>query len=98
MLAKTTEFYIFRVRLVAGKKLRFFSGQQPQILSVIKGRLTSANGDVGRGESVVLPFGGKFTFTATEETLVLLTGGFATSSQQPIGFGGTQSARISGLG
>ena len=72
-------FRIRRVPLAAGAKLHFAAGEQPRLLSVAKGSV-SIGGDahdlLSRGDNVLLPFGGEFEFTATDETLVLVTENF----------------------
>jgi mannose-6-phosphate isomerase len=76
VLADCAEFRIRRVRLAAGAPVNFAAGEQPRLLSVVDGRLTSADGAVERGENVLLPFAGAFTFTAAEATTALVTENF----------------------
>jgi len=77
VLADCAHFRIRRVRLAAGATLRFASGEQPRILSLVEGRLTEAGGEsVVRGENVLLPYAGGFVFTAAEATTALVTENF----------------------
>ncbi len=76
-LADTSEFRITRLHVAMGGRLDSHAGQQPLVLSVIEGRLASASEEVKRGDNVVLPFKGKFTFVAVEDSVVIITSGFA---------------------
>ena len=82
-LAYIREFQIIRVSVAAGKVLDFDAGEGPGILSVIEGRLTSAVGDLKRGDNVLIPHAGNFVLTVAEDAQVLLTFGF--SGQDPHG-------------
>lgn len=78
VLADCAHFRIRRARLAAGATLRFAAGEQPRILSVVEGRLREASGEaVTRGENVLLPYAGGFSFTAAADTLALVTENFA---------------------
>ena len=76
VLANASEFRIRRVPLKAGEKLSFAADEQPRILSIVAGRLSSAVGELARGENVVLPYAGGFVFTAVDDALVLVTEDF----------------------
>jgi len=77
-IADAREFRIRRVPLAAGEKIAFSAGEMPRILSVVSGRVreTATGADVVRGENVVLPFSGAFTFEASEAALLLITENF----------------------
>lgn len=77
VLADCVHFRIRRIRLARGAKLSFVAGEQPRILSLVEGRLDFGTGNaVSRGENVLLPYAGAFTFVAAEDTLVLITENF----------------------
>ncbi|MEI6861239.1 MAG: type I phosphomannose isomerase catalytic subunit [Verrucomicrobiota bacterium] len=69
----------FKANLQKKSNVHSLVEKQPRILSVVKGRLTSASGEVKRGDNVLLPYAGKCVFTATEDTLVLVTDNFTRS-------------------
>ena len=78
VLAECREFRITRHRLAAGGSLIFKSGEQPRIISVVEGRLTAADGSIiARGANAVLPYAGAFVLTASADSVVLVTDGFA---------------------
>jgi mannose-6-phosphate isomerase len=79
VIADAREFRIRRVPLAVGGILRISAGEQPRILSVVSGRVRIAEGqgEIARGENVVLPFAGGFTFTAIEPALLLITENFS---------------------
>ncbi len=76
VLAYAREFQICRVFVAAGKTMDFVAGEGPCILSVVAGRLTSACGELKRGDNVLIPYSGNFVPTVAEDALVLLTFGF----------------------
>ena len=81
MLADCPEFSIRRQVLDRGERLSFKAGEQPRILSIVTGtlRLQPAAASVdalGRGDNVLLPYAGTFTFDAPEGAMVLITEGF----------------------
>lgn len=83
VLADCPEFRIRRVPLKEGQSLSINAGEQPRLLSVVEGRLefgTSSAQTVVRGENVLLPFAGGFTFVAAVPTTVLLTENFTGSA------------------
>lgn len=78
VIADCEEFRIRRVVLDPGETLRFAAGEQPRILSVVGGELHGPSKAVlSRGENIVLPFAGDFTFKAAASSLVLVTENFA---------------------
>jgi mannose-6-phosphate isomerase len=76
MLADAPEFQIRRVPLVAGETLRFAAGEQPRILSVVEGRLSSASGELLQGENAVVPIENEFIPKAVVNSSVLVTENF----------------------
>lgn len=77
VLAECDEFLIRRVHLPHGATLKVASREQARLLSVVVGRLREqAGGAVARGTNILLPFAGAFTFTAEEDTTVLVTENF----------------------
>ena len=77
VIADAKEFRIRRVTLAAGETLDFSAGEQPRILSVVEGRITTAEGEIlARGDNVILPYSVKKTFIAEVGALVLVTENF----------------------
>ncbi|HEY0944935.1 MAG TPA: type I phosphomannose isomerase catalytic subunit [Opitutaceae bacterium] len=75
VIADAREFRIRRVPLAAGETLRFTAGEQARILSVVTGSVqadTPAHDKLGRGDNVLLPRSGAFTFTAAAGGALLL--------------------------
>jgi len=80
VLAECSEFRITRYRLARGGPLAFKAGEQARILSLVEGRLQAADGSVvERGVNVVLPYAGEFAFTASIDSVVLVTDGFSST-------------------
>jgi mannose-6-phosphate isomerase len=79
VLADCAEFRIRRVPLARGERLTFEAGQQPRLLHIAQGsvREAAAPTPAGRGDNLLLPFSGQFTFVAAEESLILVTENFA---------------------
>ncbi|MBS0662565.1 MAG: class I mannose-6-phosphate isomerase [Verrucomicrobia bacterium] len=88
VIADCAEFRIRRVVLGAGERLSIPSGEQPRLLSVVSGAVRcGADGSTGsrapfgqaleRGENVLLPFAGAFTFVAESTAILLVTENFA---------------------
>ncbi len=86
-IADCAEFSIRRVVLGAGERVHVRAGEQPRVLSVVSGALRASadNGSgsraafgqkLGRGDNVLLPFAGAFTFNAETTTILLLTENF----------------------
>ena len=78
VLADCAEFRIRRLPLARGATLAFAAGQQPRLLHLVRGRLHEAAtaGSLAGGENVLLPFAGRFVFTAAEDSLLLVTENF----------------------
>lgn len=87
MIADCAEFSIRRVVLGAGERVHLRAGEQPRLLSVVSGtvRVGTENGTasrapfgqkLGRGDNVLLPYAGAYTFTAETTTILLLTEDF----------------------
>lgn len=76
VIADSEEFQIRRVLLGAGESLSFAAGQQPRLLSVVSGDIAEGGEVLTKGDNVLLPYTGTFTFTATESALVLVTENF----------------------
>lgn len=87
-IADCAEFSIRRVVLGAGERITVAAGEQPRILSIVSGavRAGADNGSgsrpafgqkLGRGENVLLPYAGAFTFTAETTAILLMTENFA---------------------
>lgn len=80
VIADSPLFRIRRVPLAAGAKLNFAVGEQPRLLSIARGSVSigdDAQDLLKRGDNALLPYAGEFEFTATEDTLVLVTENFA---------------------
>lgn len=77
VLADCAEFCIRRVRLARGARLEIAAREQPRLLSIVTGRLQAGDTAVERGENVLLSFAESFAFTASEDTLALITENFA---------------------
>jgi mannose-6-phosphate isomerase len=91
VIADCPEFRIRRVVLGVGEKVRLRTGDQPRLLSVVSGGVRVADdGNDGtrtpfrqklaRGENVLVPYAGAFTFTAETTTILLITENFAGTS------------------
>ncbi len=78
VLADGAEFRLRRTPLARGEQLAFAAGQQPRLLHVVWGGVqeTATVQALERGANVLLPFAGRFTFTATEDSLLLVTENF----------------------
>lgn len=81
VLADCAEFRIRRVPLRRGAPpLVFTAGEQCRLLSVVRGRVTAQDLPVApfvKGENVLLPFAGGFSFAAEEDSLLLITENFS---------------------
>jgi mannose-6-phosphate isomerase len=79
VLADCAEFRIRCVPLAAGGLVAVPAGQQPRLLHVVRGRIgEAATGRIlAGGDNVLLPFADGFQFAAAEESLLLVTEGFA---------------------
>jgi len=79
VIAEAAEFRIRREVLAQGDSLAFGAGEQPRLVSVVTGQVTTGLADdtpLTRGDNVLLPFAGAFTLTALEPALVLVTENF----------------------
>lgn len=88
-IADCEEFTIRRVVLGAGERLHLRSGEQPRLVSVVSGTISSASDAqvssprsssgtrFGRGDNVLAPYAGAFTFTAETTAILLVTENFA---------------------
>ena len=76
MLAQAREFQILYTAHKTGAKLDFDAEEGPCILSIVKGRLTSAHGELKRGDNILVPYSASFVLTVAEDAQVLLTLGF----------------------
>jgi mannose-6-phosphate isomerase len=77
VLAECREFRIAYHRLAPGESLAFVAGEQARIFSVVGGKLTSGNATLRLGDNALLPCAGQFSFTAVEDSQVLITDGFS---------------------
>jgi mannose-6-phosphate isomerase len=87
-IADAPEFSIRRVVLGAGERFHVRAAEQARIVSVVSGsvRASLENGSgsraafgqkIERGDNVVVPFAGAFTFTAESTAIVLVTENFS---------------------
>ncbi|MEO6245401.1 MAG: type I phosphomannose isomerase catalytic subunit [Opitutaceae bacterium] len=89
VIAECPEFQIRRVVLGAGERTHLRANEQPRLVSIVSGavRATSDNHPKGtrppvspllnRGDNVLVPFAGAFTFSAENTTILLVTENFA---------------------
>lgn len=88
VIADCAEFRIRRCVLGGGERVHLRSGEQPRIVSVVSGTVRATGEGSGgtrtpfgqkleRGENVVVPYGGSFTFAAESTTILLMTENFA---------------------
>lgn len=83
VIAEAAEFRIRRVPLAAGGKLHLAAGEEPRLVSVVAGEVVvegdavDAGSVLRRGDNVLAPFSGAFTFRATRPAVVLVTDRFA---------------------
>lgn len=88
VIADCAEFRIRRVVLGAGERLHLRANEQPRIVSVVSGgvRATSESSTgtrsplglkLQRGDNVLAPYAGAFTFAAEAMTILLVTEDFA---------------------
>jgi mannose-6-phosphate isomerase len=87
VIADCPEFSIRRVVLGPGERVHLRAGEQPRLLSVVSGAVRasaenspSTRSPLGhklvRGENVLLPYAGAFTFSAEVTTILLITENF----------------------
>jgi mannose-6-phosphate isomerase len=87
VIADCAEFTIRRVVLGAGERVHLRAREQPRLVSVVSGavRAGAENGGtrgpvaarLARGDNVLAPFAGGFTFTAESTSILLVTEDFA---------------------
>ena len=80
VIADCREFRIRRVPVKQGASIVFGAGEQCRLLSVVRGQLRARGLEVApflAGDNALLPFAGAFTFSAEEDSLVLVTENFA---------------------
>jgi mannose-6-phosphate isomerase len=85
VIAECGEFRIRRVVLDPGQRWRLRAGEGPRLVSVVSGSLgTVAEGAgsrsavrLSRGETVLAPHAGAFTFAVDSASIVLVTEAFA---------------------
>jgi mannose-6-phosphate isomerase len=77
VIADCPEFFIRRVVLGKGERLAIASREQPRLLSVVTGRVQLGAETFGRGENLLLPYAGEFSFHAPDTAMVLVTEDFA---------------------
>jgi mannose-6-phosphate isomerase len=86
VIADCAEFSIRRVVLGAGERFHMRAGEQPRLLSVVSGAARATADSSGtrtpfgqklsRGDNVLVPYAGSFTFVAEATTILLLTENF----------------------
>jgi mannose-6-phosphate isomerase len=86
VIADCPEFRIRRVVLGAGERVHLRAGEQPRLLSVVSGGVrVSPEGSgtrspfglkLNRGDNVLVPYAGAFTFAAEGMTILLITENF----------------------
>jgi mannose-6-phosphate isomerase len=88
VIADCAEFSIRRLVLGASERLHLRRGEQPRLVSVVSGSLRAGAEGSGsrapfaprplvRGDNVLVPYAGGFTFAAEVVSIVLITEGFA---------------------
>jgi mannose-6-phosphate isomerase len=87
VIANCAAFSIRRAVLGAGERLHLRAGEQPRLISVVSGSVrASANGTgsrtpfgprLARGDTVLAPLAGAFTFAAEATSILLVTENFA---------------------
>ncbi len=80
-LAQCPQFIIRRVPLAKGAELKFAANEQPRIISVAKGCLTTddpSHSKLEHGTNIFVPYASSPCFKATEPSVLLVTDGFAS--------------------
>ncbi len=77
VIAECPEFASRRVVRGKGERLDIAAGQQPRLLSVVTGRIQLGAESIVRGDNVLLPYAGGFSFHAPDTAMVLVTEDFA---------------------
>lgn len=78
VLADCAEFRIVRHELVRDETLAFKAGREACLLSVTKGLLAADAVRLERGDNVLVPYAGDFSFVAGEDSTVLVTDNFSS--------------------
>jgi mannose-6-phosphate isomerase len=77
ILAKSDVFNLRKLRLSAGDTLEFAAGE-PRILSMVSGKIENTQGDeLTAGDNALLPASNGFSYTAMEDSVLLITEDFA---------------------
>lgn len=82
VIAEAAEFRIRRVPLAAGERLHLAAGEEPRLVSVVSGDVVvegdsvDAGSSLRRGDNVLAPYSGTFTFRASGPAVVLVTDHF----------------------
>jgi len=77
VLADSREFRLRRLSLAPGESLSFGEREEPRILSLAAGSLVEEDGTVvSKGDNLLLPYAGRSSWKALEETVVLVTDRF----------------------
>ena len=76
-VADCAEFCIRRIVLAPGESLTLGGGEQPRLLSVVRGSVLLGEQTLSRGENVLLPYASEPSFRAPHMAMVLLTENFA---------------------
>ena len=79
VIADAKEFRIRRIPLSAGQTLEVKANEQARILSIVKGKLVTVDGnsELRKGDNAILPYAVSFKFTAETDTMLLLTENFS---------------------
>ena len=77
ILAESDVFNLRKLRLTAGDMLELSAGEA-RILSMVSGKLVEADGgSVSAGDNALLPASANFTYTALDDSVLLITENFA---------------------
>ena len=88
VIANCAEFRIRRAVVGAGERLHLRAGEQPRLVSVVSGSVRATSDGTGtrtpfglkmsRGDNVLTPYAGAFTFAAEATSILLVTENFAS--------------------
>ena len=81
VIAECPEFRIRRIVLGQGERLNIAAGEEPRLCSVVSGRIEAGGETLVRGDNILLPYAGAFTFHAPDTAMVLMTEQFAGSAK-----------------
>ncbi len=77
-LVESDVFTLDKYTLKTGETLTLVANEEPRLLGLVKGVLREADGSaVAKSDNILLPYAEAFTFTAQEDSTVLVTSGFA---------------------